>query len=264
MIPSKDILLKAAIRAVLSAARVVEESRENRAVQHKGSLRDIVTQADLDSSRLLQEHLRPTGIVVISEENTDGADGQSPTFTPDTFWAVDPIDGTANFAHGLHQFAICAGLVEQGDFQLGVVCAPALDEFYCTTIGHEVLLNGRTFTHTHRQPTESLLAASLPAAAPRACYDLFQKANETTRGCLRTGSAALNICWTASGKLQGAFGFGARVWDVAGALAIARAAGCEILVRHRKDLLTLDYCAGSQDVVRHIMHLANQHGVWNE
>lgn len=253
-----NTLIKAALNAVLAGAKIADTTSGAMVVNHKGSLRDIVTQTDIEISKLLEKKLSATGLPVISEEKQDPAKD-----TPDVFWVVDPIDGTVNFAHGLPQYAVSAGLVDHGEFKLGVVCAPALDELYFTLNTERALMNGRPFTHEHSAKEDALVAASFSAKAPQAYYALFQQVNESTRGCLRTGSAALNICWAAAGKLQAAYGFQAKLWDVAGALSIARAAGCEIILRHTPNALTLDYCVGSQDVVQHVKSLAQENGLWN-
>lgn len=251
-------LIKAALGAVIAGAKIAETASGTQVVSHKGNLRDIVTQIDIDISELLGKKLAATGLPVISEENYDPVET-----TPDVFWVVDPIDGTVNFAHDLPQYAVSAGLLVHGEFKLGVVCAPALDELYFTLNPERSLLNGKPFTHVHRSQQDALVAASFGAKAPLLYYAMFQQVNESTRGCLRTGSAALNICWAATGKLQAAYGFQAKLWDVAGALAIARAAGCEIILRHAPNTLTLDYCVGSQDLVRHVMNLAQENKLWD-
>ena len=253
-----NTLIKAALAAALAGAKIADAASASQVVNHKGSLRDIVTQADMDISELLEKQLSATGLPVISEEKHDPARRM-----PDVFWVVDPIDGTVNFSHGLRQFAVSVGLVENAEFTLGVVCAPALDELYFVLNPTHALLNGRPFTHVHRSQDDALVAVSFSAKAPQSCYSLFQHVNESTRGCLRTGSAALNICWAANGKLQAAFGFNAKLWDVAGALAIARAAGCSVALRYQPNALTLDYCVGSRDVVHHITALAQQNGLWD-
>jgi myo-inositol-1(or 4)-monophosphatase len=253
-----NALIKAALSAVLAGAKIADAAAGTQVLNHKGSLRDIVTQTDIDISELLEKQLGSTGLPVISEEQHDPAKG-----TPDVCWVVDPIDGSVNFSHGLDLFAVSAGLVENGDFKLGVVCAPALDELYFTLNADHALLNGRPFTHMHRRQEDALVAVSFSAKSPQSFYNLFQQVNESTRGCLRTGSAALNICWAATGKLQAAYGFHAKLWDVAGALAIARAAGCKVALRYQPNALTLDYCIGSQDAVRHIINLAQQNGLWD-
>jgi myo-inositol-1(or 4)-monophosphatase len=251
-------MIKTALGAVLACSKIAELARGAQVVNHKGNLRDIVTQADIDISELLEKQLGVTGLPVISEEQYDLAKG-----TPDVFWVIDPIDGTVNFSHGLAEFAVSVGLVENGEFKLGFVCAPALDELYFTLSTDVALLNGKPFKHAHHTHQNALVAASFSAKAPKSCYDLFQQVNESTRGCLRTGSASINICWTATGKLQAAYGFNAKLWDVAGALAIAKAAGCNVELRYQPNALTLSYCVGSQDVVNHITSLAQQNGLWD-
>ncbi|MES2047205.1 MAG: inositol monophosphatase family protein [Pseudomonadota bacterium] len=250
-------LIKIALDAVLAGAKIADVSNGSVLVNSKGSLRDIVTQTDIDISELLERKLSSTGLPVLSEEKYNASQN-----TPEVFWVVDPIDGTVNFSHGLPQYAITAGLVEHGEFKLGVVCAPALNELYFTLNTERALMNGRPFTHVHMMEADALVAVSFSAKAPESQYALFQHVNESTRGCLRTGSAALNICWAAAGKLQAAYGFQAKLWDVAGALAIAGAAGCEIILHYAPNTLTLDYCVGSRNTVRHINSLARKNGLW--
>jgi myo-inositol-1(or 4)-monophosphatase len=251
-------LIKIALDAVLAGAKIADEASGIKVLNNKGSLRDIVTQTDIHISELLCGKLNASGLPVISEERYDPSKD-----TPDVFWVVDPIDGTVNFANGLPQFAVSVGLVENCEFKLGVVCAPSLDELYFTLNTERALLNGRPFSHVHRPLADALLAASFSAKAPQHYYTLFQQVNESTRGCLRTGSAALNICWAAAGRLQAAYGFQAKLWDLAGALAIARAAGCEIALHYQPNALTLDYCVGSKDAVEHIKSLAQKNGLWD-
>jgi myo-inositol-1(or 4)-monophosphatase len=253
-----NTLIKTALNAVLSSAKLAEAASGSLIVGHKGSLRDIVTQTDIDISDLLKMKLGTTNLPVISEE------GHAPSLeTVEVFWVVDPIDGTVNFSHGLAQYAISVGLVDHNEFKLGVVCAPALDELYFTLNSERALINGRPFTHTHSAKEDALVAASFSSHALPSHYALFQQVNDSTRGCLRTGSAALNICWAAVGKIQAAYGFQAKLWDVAGALAVARAAGCEIILRRKPDALTLDYCVGSRDAVQHVKNLAKSNKLWD-
>lgn len=250
-------LVKIAVDAVLGGARLAENASATQALNQKGSLRDIVTQADLDISALLSDKLAASGLPVVSEE--DAHDAPLPT----DYWAVDPIDGTVNFSHGLQQYAVSAGLVRGQQFALGVVCAPGLDELYFTLDPDRAVRNGRPMAHLHRPLSDTLAAASFSARASANQYLLFQAVNESTRGCLRSGSAALNICWAAAGKLQLAYGFGAKVWDVAAALAIARAAGCKLHVRFAPGARSLDYCVGSQEAVAHLIQLASAQQLWS-
>jgi myo-inositol-1(or 4)-monophosphatase len=237
----------------LAGAKITEQSIDRSVVNRKGNLRDIVTQADQLISDLLIDILTPTGIPVVSEEES-----HTSSLFPNKMWVIDPIDGSVNFSNGLPLYAISIGLLINSSPQLGFVCVPSLDELYFTLSPERAMLNGRPFVHEHMECPDSLVAASFSGRPSSVEYELFQSVNESTRGCLRTGSAALNICWVASGRLQGAYGFQAKLWDVAGAIAIARAAGCEIITNHHPGSLVVDYCIGSKDVVQHITKLARK------
>lgn len=251
-------LVKTGLAAVLEGAKLANAAQGGVAIAHKGSLRDIVTQVDLDISQTLTQQLSAPGWTVISEE----VPCTEPL--PSACWVIDPIDGTVNYAHGLPHYAISAGWVEEGQCRLGIVCVPALDELYFTLNPERAMLNGKPFIHPDRNCDTALVAASFAAQAGAAQYRLFQQVNESTRGGLRTGSAALNLCWTAVGKLQAAYGFSAKLWDVAGGLAVARAAGCEVRLRQQPGEFTLDYCVGSHEVVQHLVGLAQAQGLWEE
>jgi myo-inositol-1(or 4)-monophosphatase len=207
---------------------------------------------------LLRKKLEATGIPVVSEEDSSLEDK-----TPEVFWVVDPIDGTVNYLNGLPMFTVSVGLVDRGECTLGAVCAPGLNELYFTLNSSRALMNGRPFEHQHSNVEDSLVAATFPAKANQTYYDLFRDVNEFTCGCLRSGSASLNICWAASGKLHAAYGFEAKLWDVAGAIAIAKSAGCEILVRQKPNSLMLDYFVGSKKVVEKIIEAAKNRGLFN-
>lgn len=251
-------LVKSGLSAVMAGAKLAESARTSFVVAHKGSLRDIVTQVDLDISALIIDKFSSKGWAVISEEMLVD------TTLPAECWVIDPIDGTVNYANGLPQYAVSVGWVKEGSFLLGAICAPALDELYLTLNTKRALLNGKPFVHAHQDCDSALVAASFAAKVGTDEYALFQQVNNSTRGCLRTGSAALNVCWAAVNRLQAAYGFGAKLWDVAGALAVARAAGCEVRVVPRAQGLILDYCVGSKEVVEHIIGLASAYGLWKE
>lgn len=253
-------LLKHALKAVLAGAKIAEiNGAACQVVSHKGNLRDIVTDADLQISDIMERNLCGSGLPVVSEECYD-----SSVAIPDEFWVVDPIDGSVNFSTGLAQFAISAGLVRGNEFPLGVICAPTLNELYFTLSSRSAMLNGRPFVHEHLSIGDTLAAASFSTSASVTHFELFRQVNETTRGCLRTGSAALNLCWAAAGKLQAAYGFQAKLWDVAGSLAVAKAAGCEAKLRIHPHSFTVDYIVGSRDAVWHIADLAKGNRLWDE
>jgi myo-inositol-1(or 4)-monophosphatase len=253
-----DVRIKSVLNAVLAGSRLAEEAVGNQILGRKGNLRDIVTQADIDICELLRKKLEVTGIPVVSEEGSALEDK-----TPEVFWVVDPIDGTVNYLNGLPIFTVSVGLVDRGEYSLGAVCAPGLNELYFTLNSSRALMNGRSFEHQHSNVEDGLVSATFPAKADQTFYDLFREVNEFTCGCLRTGSASLNICWAASGKLQAAYGFEAKLWDVAGAIAIAKSAGCEVVVRRKPNSLIIDYFVGSKKMVGKITEAAKNRGLFN-
>jgi myo-inositol-1(or 4)-monophosphatase len=242
----------------MNGAQIAEANSGARAIAQKESLRDIVTAVDLAIDNVLRSGLEATGIPVISEEFT---------FSPmvlemGRYWVIDPIDGTVNFAHRIPFFAVSAGLVDGEEFSIGVVCAPDLDELYFTLEPNKALINGQTMQHVHQDRENSLFAASFNAISTDAEYALLKALNNKTRGCLRMGSAALNLCWTAAGKLQCAYGFRVKLWDVAGGMAIAKAAGCAIEIRRYPGEPVIDYAVGSKDAVHLFVKQAAELGLW--
>jgi myo-inositol-1(or 4)-monophosphatase len=161
-----------------------------------------------------------------------------------TFWLVDPIDGTVNFANGVPYFAISAGLWEGGGFRVGAVSLPAFKELFFTHGDEAAFLNGRRLKVRPARIDEALVGVSFPGRATaekQDPYGMFGRVNEATRGCLRLGSAAALVCLVACGRLQGAYGFGAKIWDVGGALAIALRAGAEVRFRRHPGGPLIDY-----------------------
>lgn len=236
-----------AISAAREGGRIALHSAAALDIQTKESPRDIVTAIDLEIERAMLDILAQSAHPVLSEESVTGS--VYALHEDKLMWVVDPIDGTANFAHGLDYFGICAGLCRGLDFLAGAVYLPRLDQLY-STAGQVALLNDTPLLHRHRPFSASLVGAgfanTVHDAAHRARqYELFGFVNEQTRGCLRLGSTAVNICFAAAGRLQCAYGLRAKIWDVAGALAVAIAAGCKVIVAPCGDQFSVDYIAGS-------------------
>lgn len=253
-----NILISTLLKAILLGSKIADEFVDNKILKYKGTLRDIVSQVDIDISNTLIKVLEKTEIPVISEEDLNLKNK-----SPQRFWIVDPIDGTVNFFNDMPMYTISGGLIENNDFVLGAVCAPAMNELFFTLNSDRAMLNGKPFEHEHKQYDESLVAASFPPMAGTIYYEFFKEINETTRGCLRLGSASLNICWAASGKLQVAYGFKAKLWDIAGAISVAKASGCEIYINRRSNPFIVDYIVGSSKTVEVITQKALKLGLFN-
>jgi len=215
---------------------------------------DLVTDADLASQRAIREliwdnfpehqflgeeadlaHSAPAtpDPPIDSEAATRQLDAVS---MGPTCWIVDPLDGTVNYVHGLQSYSVSVAVADRGKLLAGAVYDPLLDEMFCATNGQNATLNGLPIRTSNRhQCDQSLVAVSLPARSRRGDPETEQMLRllEATRSIRRLGSAALNLCYVAAGRLDGYLATSLNVWDVAaGALILQQAGGT---IRHADD-----------------------------
>lgn len=194
-------------------------------VRFKGAV-DMVTEADQAAEALIAGRLRDAYAdhVLLCEEGSQGAALDS-TFR----WVIDPLDGTTNFAHGLPTFAVSIALEEAGLPIIGVVYDPIRDELFVSQRGGGATLNGKAI---HVSLTDRLISSVLVTGFS---YDFERRAHQAeiwrdfltrVQAIRQTGSAALNLCYIAAGRLDGYWERGISAWDVAaGALMVAEAGG---------------------------------------
>jgi myo-inositol-1(or 4)-monophosphatase len=242
-----------AIRAAVEGGQMAKGRNFEMATTKKESIRDVVTAADLAIERHIRGLLAESPYRVVGEELTIESRREL-LAKDDPVWVVDPIDGTANYVNGFDYYAISVGLATNNEFLLGAVCLPERTELFSTLGGDRALLNGRIIVHAHRPPSESLIAVSFSGVRGDSLkrqqqFLLFGELNDSSRGCLRLGSAASNLCLTAAGRFQAAYGFDAHIWDVAAGLAVAVRAGCSACITRSDDGLGIDYIVGSRETV---------------
>ena len=223
-------------------------------VRVKESRRDVTTRLDTIIEANIKRILKPSGHPIVGEETSSNDFKKS---RPDGFtWFVDPIDGTANFISSVPFYAISVGLVSKNKFLIGAVALPEQKEIFFTFGKRGAYLNGKGLKVRTSSIEDALLAASFSGGFDalderKKEYELFGKFNDMGRGCLRIGSAAVNICYVAKGRLQGAYGISAKVWDVAGALAVASQAGCKVYLEW-KGTNKINYVVGVEGVAEKI------------
>ncbi len=194
-------------------------------VQEKGPS-DLVTKADFAS----QEVIRQIVIEAFPEHGFVAEEGDA-HLRPDReyCWVVDPLDGTANFVHGLPQYAVSVAVERAGIVQAGAVYDPVLDECFTATLGGGAQLNGRTVrTSRITQIERAMLAVSLPPGVTRDSPDIrdLVEIAVACQSIRRMGSAALNLCYLACGRVDGYWASVIHPWDVAaGVLAVQEAGG---------------------------------------
>lgn len=193
----------------------------------KSARRDLVTTADLESERELVRRLRAhlPGHAIEAEEETRDARGDENELR----WLVDPLDGTVNFVHGLPLFAVSLGLWRGPTPEAAVVYAPRLDEMFCALRGGGATLNGEPI---HVSSTAVLADAVLATGFPYRRESLEHSNLENfcaffhdVRDLRRMGSAALDLAYTAAGRLDGFWELHLSPHDVAAGGLLVREAG---------------------------------------
>jgi len=196
-----------------------------RRVGRKTAARDLVTEADLASERHLVRRIRdafPDHRIEAEEQVQDEDDG-SPR------WFIDPLDGTINFVHGLPCFAVSLGLYVRGVPEVAVVHAPLLRETYTARRGGGA---ARDDVPLHVSETTELGEAVLGTGFPYRRNELehdnlanFSRFFPDVRGLRRLGSAALDLAFTAAGRLDGFWELHLSPYDVAGGALLVQEAG---------------------------------------
>lgn len=226
--------LEASMRAAVSAGRVLMDSyAEVREVSQKESLRDIVTDADRAAEKKVISILREfdSKIPILAEEQ--GRIETISTQPSKGLWIVDALDGTVNYANQIPFFCVSIAYLEDGIARAGSIFNPMANDLYYAAQGIGVFKNQSNINVTDRRPEESLFSVAFsgkafePARRP-AEFLALGAVNDATRGCLRTGSAAMNLAYLAEGKLGGCWGKANKLCDVSAGLLMAKLAGAQI------------------------------------
>ena len=218
-------LLARAGELILSAHDVEGEGAVSEKAEDAANL---VTKYDGAVQALLVEELTalyPDAAFVAEEKENDPA-----VLTSPRCFVIDPIDGTANFVHGMRRSTISLAMLEEGETVFAAVLDPYLHELFTATRGGGAFLNGRPLSVSRRDPTHALTVFgtspyykdSLSAPTFRLAERLFRR----TRDIRRSGSAALDLAYVAAGRCDIFFECALHPWDfAAAALLIAEAGG---------------------------------------
>jgi myo-inositol-1(or 4)-monophosphatase len=209
------VMVAAARKAGRGLARDFGEV-ENLQVSIKGP-GNFVTAADHKAEDVIYRELakaRP-GYCFLMEERGEVA-GDDPSHR----WIVDPLDGTTNFLHGVPLFAISIGLEREGQLVAGLVYNPVTDELFAAEKGKGAYLNDRRRLRVaaRKSLADALVTTGIPHLG-RPDHPL------EVAGVRRTGSAALDLAWTAAGRFDAYWERGIKPWDMAAGIVLVREAG---------------------------------------
>lgn len=215
------------LKTIQEAGTYLEErSHGVFSVGHKGTdPRDVITDVDRELNTFITDAIKnhfPDHRIHSEEGTQDMGAGY--------VWVVDPIDGTSNFARGIPHFAVCIGLLKDGVPLLGAVYNPITRELYHAdetgsyrndekiTVTSEVSLSNATVL-LHIGRTETVRSWGL---------SLQEKFLTSAKKTINLGSSALDLCYLASGRVDGVIYGTMSLRDVASAALIVRTAGGEI------------------------------------
>lgn len=224
--PHNPLLLTIAVESVVRAGEIMlEHFGKNIRVDMKGAI-DLVTEVDVAIEREFRARIaeRFPDHAVLGEEM-----GGSATAPSGPCWVFDPIDGTTNFAHGLPIFCSSLALEIDGVAQVAAVYDPTRRELFTAERGEGALLNGRPM-HVSTPPTllESVLVTGFPYdvhARVAEIVGLFAEFVGRARAVRRLGSAAIDLCYVAAGRLDGFWERDLNAWDIAGGALLVEEAG---------------------------------------
>ena len=226
--------LKVALRAAETAGAILMEHLGQLQSFEEKSPIDLVTVADQQSEAQLLSDLQsafPTDTFLAEErDGAEGAASIAPRIAEVPFcWAIDPLDGTTNFAHGYLNFAVSIGLMHHGEPVLGVVLAPARREVFVGGFGIRASCNNRAVRVSEVDDlSKALLATGFPYDRRERIEELMGwlgRAISRAHGVRRAGAAAIDLCEVAAGRLDGFYEVGLSPWDLCAGHAIIEAAG---------------------------------------
>ena len=219
---------------------------------------DFVSNVDRESEMILVDALKEAypHHKIICEES--GSHGKSDA---EYEWIIDPLDGTTNFLHGHPQYAISMALLHKGVLQEALVYAPERNDLYMASRGQGALLNDRRIRVSNRVELNRCLIGTGFPVVDQSMMDrylaILKDFLSKTAGGRREGSAALDLCSVAVGRLDGFFEFNLKPWDVAAGALIVKEAGGIVTDMQGNDtwLQTGNIVAGNPKVLAQMLQI---------
>jgi myo-inositol-1(or 4)-monophosphatase len=214
-------------KIILEAGALTLQYRENiknLRVEQKGTDKDLVTEADQAVEALLRKRIlsRYPDHAILGEE--EGESGEN-----SCRWIIDPIDGTISFLHGQYQYSVSIALEVDGVLEMGAVYAPALDDLYRATREGGAFLNDKAISVSSIKTIgDGVFSTGFPcirAGLKKTNLPLFCEMMPRIRDIRRGGSAALDLCQTACGQIDGYWEKHINLYDIAAGVIILREAG---------------------------------------
>ncbi|MEU3711732.1 inositol monophosphatase family protein [Streptomyces catenulae] len=263
--PLYDELLQLALEAADRAGRLLRDGRpaDLGVAATKTSPIDVVTEMDIASEKLitgfLTEHRPHDGFL--------GEEGASVTGSSGVRWVIDPVDGTVNYLYGLPSWAVSIAAEKDGETVVGVVAAPMRGETYHAVLGGGAFNNGERVRHRPAPPlSQALVGTGFGYLTERRIgqAEVVRALVPQVRDIRRGGSAAIDLCDVACGRLDAYYERGLNPWDLAAGVLIAREAGALTGGRPGEPASQELTVAASPEVFGVLQPLLEELGAWHD
>ncbi|MFD7437466.1 inositol monophosphatase family protein [Streptomyces sp. NPDC059861] len=234
----------------------------------KSSPIDVVTEMDIAAEKLITD--------LISDRRPDdgflGEEGASSEGSSGVRWVIDPLDGTVNYLYGLPTWAVSIAAEQDGETVAAVVAAPMRGETYHAVRGGGAWATGawdgeRRLACRPSAPLEQALVSTgfnYVTAVRAHQAEVVRKLIPLVRDIRRSGSAAVDLCDVAAGRLDGYYERGLNAWDYAAGDLVAREAGA-LTGGRPSELLSPDLTvAGTPGVFEPLQRLLEDFGAWHD
>ncbi|MBW4646404.1 MAG: inositol monophosphatase [Goleter apudmare HA4340-LM2] len=226
-----QIFLDIATEAALAGGAVLQDylGKIEDAITEKGRPGDLVTAADKASEEVVLEILRrhfPQHSILAEESGKIGNQEN------EYLWAIDPLDGTTNYAHQYPFFAVSIGLLINGVPQVGVIYDPLHDELFRAATALGATRNRQPIkVSTTSELNKSLLVTGFAYDRRETSdnnYAEFSHLTHLTQGVRRSGSASMDLAYVACGRVDGYWERGLSPWDIAAGIILVQEAGGKV------------------------------------
>jgi myo-inositol-1(or 4)-monophosphatase len=221
------MLKETLVNATEAGAEVLKYyfNSKNLKISNKEGINNLVTEADHAAEKAIIETIQesfPEHFILSEEAGEVKMDSSYK-------WIIDPIDGTVNYAHGIPLCCVSIGLEKDGQILMGAVYNPLLDEFFIAEKGKGATLNGEKITVSEKkQVMDACIVTGFPYVyldMPNGPLDVFNRLIRKGVPVRRLGSAAIDLCWVASGRFDGFYEHKLNAWDSSAGFLIVEEAG---------------------------------------
>ena len=233
-----NIMIKASEKASKGLIRDFGEL-EQLQVSIKGPS-DFVTNADTKAEKIIIDELTRSrkNYSILSEES-----GSKENKDIDNVWIIDPIDGTINFLHGVPHFAISIALKSNNEIVSGLIYDPIKDEMFYAEKNNGAYFNNKRIRVSKRKKMEDCLFAS-----GEIDNENIKQQTNAKLSIRKSGSAALDMAYVASGRYDGYFQKNLNLWDIAAGIIIVKEAGGQVNDLNLKQNNNINITASSSSI----------------